>query len=127
MIRVLILDDEPSYREYLQRFLTREGYSVRAASTGEQALDIGHEFVPDIILADWMLKEQMHGLHASMTLREDHPALQILMMTGFPSSEIRLEAEQANVFRFLEKPFGLEELREAIEAAVAMKAPIAHG
>ncbi|MCP5045520.1 MAG: response regulator, partial [bacterium] len=69
------------------------------------------------ILADWMLKDHVHGLQVAETLRDFRPDLQILLMTGFPSSEIRKEADRAQVFRFLEKPFGLDEVAAAIAAA----------
>ena len=49
--------------------------------------------------------------------RQCGPSLQILLMTGFPSCEIRDEANRAQVFRFLEKPFGLTEVADAIAAA----------
>jgi len=118
-IRVLIVDDEPSYRDYLERYLNREGYGVRTAATGEEALAIGEEFSPHVILADWMLKDHVHGLQVAETLRNLKPDLQILLMTGFPSSEIRKEADRAQVFRFLEKPFGLDEVATAIADATA--------
>lgn len=117
LTRVLIVDDEPSYRDYLERYLIREGYDVRSAASGQEALVIGKDFVPRVILADWMLKDQMHGLEVAENLREAVPDLRILLMTGFPSAEIRREAERAQVFRFLEKPFGLEEILKAIEDA----------
>jgi response regulator RpfG family c-di-GMP phosphodiesterase len=82
----LIVDDEPSYRDHLERFLVREGYDVRTASTGEEALTIGREFSPSVILADWMLKDHVHGLQVAKTLRDWRPDMQILLMTGFPSS-----------------------------------------
>lgn len=116
-IRVLIVDDEPSYRDYLDRYLTREGYEVRTASSGQEALSLGREFRPQIILADWMLKDHMHGLEVAVSLREVSPEMRILLMTGFPSSEIRKEADRAQVFRFLEKPFGLEQVATAIREA----------
>lgn len=118
-VRVLIVDDEPSYRDYLERFLVREGYEVRTASTGEEALSIGRDFAPGVILADWMLKDHIHGLQVAETLRDSRPETQILLMTGFPSSEIRKEADRARVFQFLEKPFGLDEVAAAIAAAAA--------
>ena len=70
-----------------------------------------------MILADWMLKDHVHGLQVAESLREVRPDLQILLMTGFPSSEIRKEADRARVFQFLEKPFGLDEVAAAIHAA----------
>ena len=116
-IRVLIVDDEPSYRDYLERYLVREGYEVLTAATGQDALEIGKSFHPRVVLADWMLKDHMHGLEVAESLREESPEMRILLMTGFPSSEIRHEADRAKVFRFLEKPFGLEEVAQAIREA----------
>lgn len=74
-VRVLIVDDEPSYRDYLERYLKREGYGVRTASTGEEALAIGEVFSPHVILADWMLKDHVHGLQVAETLRDLKPDL----------------------------------------------------
>ena len=117
MTRVLIVDDEPSYRHYLERYLTRRGYEVRTASSGREALARGGDFDPDVVLADWMLKDSMHGLEVGVALREARADRQILVMTGFPSAEIREEASVARVFRFLEKPFGLAEVGAAIDQA----------
>jgi len=117
MIRLLIVDDEPSYCEYLERHLSRKGYDVRTAGSGREAIDVSQEFNPQILLADWMLKDHMHGLEVGVTLRKQNPELQILLMTGFPSAQIRDEADHARVFRFLEKPFGLDEVAEAIAQA----------
>ncbi len=66
-----------------------------------------------------MLKDHIHGLQVAESLRDIEPSLQILLMTGFPSSEIHAEAERARVFRFLEKPFGLDEVAAAVEAAAS--------
>ena len=94
-IRVLIVDDEPSYRDYLERYLLREGHNVRTAATGQEALEIGKEFAPQVILADWMLKDHVHGLQVAETLREHRPELQILLMTGFPASAFGSSARAA--------------------------------
>jgi DNA-binding response OmpR family regulator len=119
MTRLLIVDDEPSYRDYLARYLSREGYEVRSAANRDEALRVGREFEPHIVLADWMLKDQVHGLQVGEALRELVPGLRILLMTGFPSSEIRDEARRARVHRFLQKPFGLGEIKASVESAAA--------
>ena len=48
--RILIVDDEPTYREYLQRFLARDGLDVRTAETGAEAIELAREFSPDVLL-----------------------------------------------------------------------------
>lgn len=117
MVRVLIIDDEPSYREYLSRYLRTVDYAVEAAAGHDDALEIAKRFTPDVVLADWMLQEQQHGLHIAEALRTTNSAIQIVLMTGFPTTEIREEAKRAGVRALLEKPFGLAELATAIAKA----------
>lgn len=117
-VRVLIVDDEPTYREYLERFLSRDGLSVRTAETGSDAIRIAHEFDPDVLLADWMLRCEMHGIEVGEVLRERLPALRILLMTGFPTADLEAEAARVGIDGVLEKPFGLDDLTGAIRAAL---------
>ncbi|MEZ4278857.1 MAG: response regulator [Myxococcota bacterium] len=118
-VRVLIVDDEPTYREYLERFLARDGLSVRTAETGSDAIRIAEEFGPDLLLADWMLRCEMHGIEVGEVLRERWPELRILLMTGFPTADLEAEAARVGIDGVLEKPFGLEDLAGAIATALA--------
>ena len=116
--RILIVDDEPTYREYLERFLSRDGLDVRTAETGAEAIELAREFAPDILLADWMLRCEMHGIEVGEALRAQRPDLRILLMTGFPTADLEAEAARVGIDGFLEKPFALEDLSKAIEAAL---------
>jgi len=117
--RILIVDDEPTYREYLERFLRRDGLEVRTAETGAEAIEVSREFAPDILLADWMLRCEMHGIEVGEALRGQWPNLRILLMTGFPTADLQLEAARVGIDGFLEKPFSLEDLSTAIQDALA--------
>ena len=116
--RILIVDDEPTYREYLERFLTRDGLVVRTAETGVQAIEIAREFGPDVLLADWMLRCEMHGIEVGERLRATIPDLRTLLMTGFPTADLEAEAARVGIDGFLEKPFALEDLSKAIRSAL---------
>ena len=116
--RILIVDDEPTYREYLERFLSRDGLDVRTAETGAEAIELAREFAPDILLADWMLRCEMHGIEVGEALRAQRPDLRILLMTGFPTADLEAEAARVGIDGFLEKPFALEDLSKAIAAAL---------
>ena len=122
-VRVLIVDDEPTYREYLERYLARDGLAVRTAETGSDAIRIADEFGPDLLLADWMLRCEMHGIEVGEVLRERWPELRILLMTGFPTADLEAEAARVGIDGVLEKPFGLEDLAFAIEAALESRRP----
>ena len=117
--RILIVDDEPTYREYLERFLRRDGLDVRTAETGAEAIALADEFGPDVLLADWMLRCEMHGIEVGETLRAKRPDLRILLMTGFPTADLEAEAARVGIDGFLEKPLALEDLSRAIDAAIA--------
>jgi len=117
-IRILIVDDEPTYREYLERFLSRDGFDVRTAETGNEAIAIAHDFEPDVLLADWMLRCEMHGIEVGEALRAMQPELRILLMTGYPTDDLQTDAKRVGINGFLEKPFALEDLAQAIQAAL---------
>ncbi len=114
-MRVLIADDEERYRDYLGASVSDCGYEVRTAGTGRSAIDIGIRFRPRVLVADWLLLNGIHGLQVSETLRALNPAMGTVLMTGFPSSDLREEAGDTGVHHFLEKPFNLKDLTSAID------------
>jgi len=119
MKRILIVDDQEDYREELDFALTRRGFKVATAASGREAIDIGTWFRPDVLVADWVLVDQIHGLQVAETLRLLTPDLPLILMSGFASGDLEFEANQVDVFRLLEKPFRLNTMIEAVGAAVA--------
>ncbi|MGB0618192.1 MAG: response regulator [Myxococcota bacterium] len=116
--RILIVDDEPTYREYLERFLIRDGLEVRTAETGAEAIELAREFTPDLLLADWMLRCDMHGIEVAEAIRNQRPELRILLMTGFPTADLQTEVATTGIDGLLEKPFALADLSKAISDAL---------
>ncbi len=117
MSRVLIVDDEPQYGVFLRDWLTREGHEVKTATTAEAAVDFGTSWLPSVLIADWMLRSPLDGLQVSEAVRAANPYLQTILITGYPSQELKARAEQANVFSFIEKPFSLTEVAGAVRQA----------
>ncbi|MBY0402189.1 response regulator [Myxococcota bacterium] len=118
MATVLIVEDEDVLRETLSSFLTRQGHDVIAAASGYEALEIGLDASPDVLVADWMLKNHIHGLHVSAVFRALHPRLNTILITGFPSRDLLEESDRHGIARLLEKPFHLEDLDEAVSSVV---------
>jgi len=114
MPSVLIVDDEPHYREHLSAALTRDGHEVRTTATGREAIALGCRFRPDVLISDWMLKNHVHGLNVSEVLQAVLPDLRTIMITGFPSSELRDSAAETGVDAFIEKPFSIDRMKTAI-------------
>lgn len=123
MSRVLIVDDEPQYGVFLRDWLTREGYEVRTATTAEAAVDFGTSWLPSVLIADWMLRSPIDGLQVSAAVRAANPNLQTILITGYPSPELKELAAEANVFSFIEKPFSLTEVAGAVRQATSHVRP----
>lgn len=121
MAKVLIVDDERDYREQLEMILSHAGYETRSAGSGREAIDVGSRFRPDVLVADWMLKDAIHGLHVSAALRVVWASLRTIVITGFASNDLRSEANKAGLYGFVEKPFELDEIVDAVRRA--MEAP----
>lgn len=116
-VKVLVVDDEPGYRDRLTRHLARGGWHVRSAAGGREAIDVGTRYRPDVLVADWMLKDRIHGLHVVSALRAVLPRVRTVLITGYPSEDVRTTARQLRVDTFLEKPFELDALRAAVQSA----------
>jgi DNA-binding response OmpR family regulator len=120
-MRVLVVDDEPRYRVYLSAQLGSLGHEVAVAETGRQAIERGLRLLPSVLVSDWMLRNHVHGLHVADALRAVDGGLPAILMTGFPSRDLRSQARDLRIVDFLEKPFELSELVAAVERAGAVR------
>ncbi|MBP7935925.1 MAG: response regulator [Phycisphaerae bacterium] len=116
MSRVLIVDDEMTYCEQLTLILVRESHEVRSASSVEKGIQVGLEFRPNLLVADWRLADGRNGIEVARALASAIPDLLTILITGCLVEEIPLETRQS-VFRVLEKPFSLDEVVTAIHDA----------
>jgi len=114
-LRVLIVDDEVRYLENLEREISGEGYLVQTAQNAHDALAVAMSFKPDILIVDWILKDERDGLDLIAELETNNPRLKSILITGYASAELRQRIERrANIASFLEKPFSLEQIQEAL-------------
>jgi len=113
---ILVVDDQDGVRQLLYEVLQSEGYTVRLASNGCQALKIIEEFNPQVILID-MKMPGMSGLDVLKELDRIKYQGIYVMMTAYGELEIVNEASQLGVKHFINKPFDIDELREIIEKA----------
>jgi DNA-binding NtrC family response regulator len=123
MTKVLVVDDEPQYGVFLKDCLAREGHEVKTAANPQDAMICGELWQPDVLIADWMLRGQIDGLHIANTMRAIYPALQTILITGYPSPELRARAKASRVFSFIEKPFSLAEVAGEVRRAASAGQP----
>jgi two-component system OmpR family response regulator len=108
-LRVLVVDDEPSLAELLDRVLRYEGWDVATVGTGADAIATGRTFAPDAVVLDVMLPD-LDGLQVLRALRADHPHVCVLFLTARDSVEDRIAGITAGGDDYVTKPFSLEEV-----------------
>ena len=114
---VLIVEDEPEIREMLNFSLTRAGFTVIEAATGEMALQRLDTDLPDILIVDWMLPG-MSGVELAKRLRRDEltSALPLLMLTARNEESDILKSFESGIDDYMSKPFSPKELVARIKA-----------
>jgi CheY-like chemotaxis protein/two-component sensor histidine kinase len=114
--RILVVDDNADAAETLKLLLELEGHDTRCAYTGESALTVAAEFVPDTVLLDIGLPG-LSGYEVARKLRQETrlpESLLLVALTGWGSEEDRQQARAAGFDRHLVKPVELDKLREAL-------------
>ena len=113
--RILVVDDESSIVDAVATALRYEGFDVREADTGKQALAVTVEFEPDLIVLDWMLPD-LDGIEVGRRLRERGFRTAILFLTAKDAVENKVEALRAGGDDYVTKPFSLAELVARVQA-----------
>ena len=117
--RALIVEDDPAVLEMMRAVLKADGFDVMTASTGEQALELAHDRVPDVILLDIMMPGS-DGMSVCRRLRHDFTTRNvcIVMVTARASIDDKLVGFRAGADDYVTKPFDPEELIGRVRAAI---------
>ncbi len=121
---VLIVDDDRALVFSLGQHLEREGYRVREAFDGEEALRIVREDTPDVLLLEWVLP-QLAGLDVCLTLRRqpETRSLPIIMLTTRGEEPDRIRGFEAGADDYVVKPFSMVELTARLRALLKRTCP----
>ena len=115
--RILLVDDNRDAADSLALLLGLEGHDVRVAYAGRPAIEIAHEFRPEIAVLDLGLPD-LSGYDVARLLRQD-PALgriELIALTGWGQEEHRKRALEAGFDHHVTKPVDLEQLERLLEA-----------
>ena len=114
-VRIVIADDHMVLREAMRVMLEMEPEFkvVGEAANGEQALALAKQLEPDLVLMDIRM-EGMDGVEATRHLRQSHPDIGVLILTGFGDDEVLLSAVEAGAQGFLLKDASADEVKSAI-------------
>jgi DNA-binding NtrC family response regulator len=107
---LLVVDDDPVTVNLLEEVLSKEGYEVTTALSGEEAIALGMENVFDIIITDVRMGEK-DGIEVLRSFKKISPETTVIVITAFGSIENAIEAIREGAFDYVSKPFKLEEIK----------------
>jgi CheY-like chemotaxis protein len=110
---ILVVDDDPDLRSALQERLTYRGYRVETAENGQDALTKLDQAVFDGVLLDYLMPG-ITGVTVLQHIRQYHPLLPVVMMTGETSNQVPAQAHAAGARACLLKPFDQEKLEQVV-------------
>ncbi len=119
-IRVLLVDDEEPFVNTLAERLKTRNFSAFTAHSGKEAMKMVEENVFDVLVLDVLMPE-MDGVETLRRIKQEHPLLEVIMLTGHATVETAIEGMKAGAFDYLMKPTEMNDLVRKIEKAFARK------
>jgi len=116
-IRILVVDDELSMREFLSILLEREGYDVTVAASAQEAMRIMESALFDLVLSDVNMPG-LSGIKLLASIKEKSPETAVLMLTAFSAADQAVEAMKLGAYDYVCKPFKNEEIKQLIRNAL---------
>ena len=122
--KILIIDDEEAIRDGCQQVLTRKGYHVDCAGDAVNGLQMGLRNSYDVILLDVRMPN-VSGMDILKKLKEEkNVSAKVIIVTGFGTIPLAVEAMRQGAFNFLTKPYSAAELNEAVSVALKDDEPV---
>lgn len=116
-VRILVVEDEPPIRRFLQTSLAPQGYHVLEAEDGKTALDTIRRNAVDVVVLDLGLPD-FHGFEVIQKLRDNGSAVPIIVLSSRTDEAGKVKALDLGADDYVTKPFGVEELLARIRTAL---------
>ncbi|MCS6886031.1 MAG: sigma-54 dependent transcriptional regulator [Acidobacteriota bacterium] len=117
MYKILVVDDERSMRELLERVFSRQGYTVRVADNGSLAIQMLKSSFFDLVISDVRMPG-LSGMELLQLCREVSPDTVCVLMTAFATIASAREAFKMGADDFIQKPFDIDELKVVVAKAL---------
>src|SRR3954454_20364932 len=116
---ILIVDDEADIRELIAGILQDEGYETRLARNSDTALVAVADRRPSLVVLDiWLQGSKLDGLELLTVIRERHPELPVVIISGHGNIETAVSAIKRGAYDYIEKPFNADRLVLVAERAL---------
>ncbi|MBV9851296.1 MAG: response regulator [Armatimonadetes bacterium] len=123
MARILLIDDEANIRMMVRLALEQSKHTVEMAADGPEGLEKFGDGGWDLVLLDQRMPG-MEGLDVLREMRRRAPQARVILITAFGTVDLVLDAQQAGATDFLRKPFTIQALRGAVQAALDGPPPV---
>ena len=117
---ILVVDDDAFFRTFCSEVLRGEDYTVLAVGSAPEALEVLARESVELIVAD-IYMPGMSGLELLESVKAQHPAVDVVIMTGYASIDTAIQALKRGAADYLRKPFAAEELVVVVEATLAQR------
>ncbi len=114
---ILIVEDEPSLREFLIRGLGIAGYRVSSAADGSAALEALEQESYDLLITD-IVMPKLDGIALALKAAKDWPDMKILMMTGYAHERMRAHNLGLLSHDIIAKPFTLDQIQTIVATVI---------
>jgi DNA-binding NtrC family response regulator len=111
--KILVVDDEQNMRIALYEALSRNGYDVVLAEDGETALELVDKIHPSLVVTDIKMP-RMDGLELLRRLKDKHPELPVVIITGYATVNSAVEALKYGASDYILKPFPVEVIEDTV-------------
>jgi two-component system response regulator PilR (NtrC family) len=120
MADILVVDDDRGMREFLEIMLTQEGYRVKCASGGKEALNLCKKHDFDLVITDLKMPK-VDGIDFLKGVKNISPETMVILITAYASGESAVTAMQEGAYDYLEKNFDIEDLKGIVRDALDQK------
>ncbi len=114
--KFLLVDDEKDFVETLSERLQTRDLESSIAYNGEEALEMLGEDIPDVMVLDLMMPG-INGIEVLERVKNEHPEVEVIILTGHGSEQERERAEELGAFAYLRKPANIDELARVMKEA----------
>jgi DNA-binding NtrC family response regulator len=115
---ILVVDDEDALRTVLSGELASEGYDVRTAADGDEAVSEMGKASFDLVLLDIKMPK-VDGFEVLKFVKENHPTSKVIMLTGFADLKNAIESKKLGAEDFVSKPYDLVDLLTTVERVLS--------
>jgi two-component system, OmpR family, response regulator len=119
-VRVLVVDDDKAICEYMETFLSKDGFEVKTLSDPSSAPDEVKNGGYHLVVLDLMMPK-MDGLQVLERIRKVDNDVAVVIFTGYPSLETAVQSMKLDAVDYLKKPFNPEEFRVVVDRVMRKK------